>query len=502
MAINKVQYGSTTLIDLSTDTVASSADILLGKVGHLRDGTVVTGTASGGDQHGTIWQDGQGNVHLDDESGIALQSKTATPTESSQVIEADEGYYALDKVTVGAISSSYVGTGVTRRSSSDLTVSGATVTVPSGYYASQASKAVASGTAGTPTATKSAVSNHAVTVTPSVTNTTGYITGGTKSGTAVSVSASELVSGSLNITSNGTHNVTNYASAVVNVSGGTSTEFLVTFTKDQNDIWQPDCTFAEAASAVSDGKTIVATAGDYTAVDITWDDGEEIFIVMVDESFSDTPAYPAYNYGVIVNTYVWSADGYEVDAVDQYYDIQAANATPADVTNGKIFLNASGYQVGTNSGGGGGGTSLEYEEGVWIPSSDVARGEIAFSNTHTTAPSVVFISDDYSVNGSVDTGNSNLTFCFINYKKVLNYNGFPWYQSVATYKECEIFISYQSTVTSSSSIAGYGNILDQNGSTEQYSSYYVTNQAFYPYGRSNSRYWRSGRTYKWKAIWL
>lgn len=428
MAINKVQLGSTTLIDLSTDTVTSSDDIILGKVGHLRDGTVVTGTASGGDQHGTIWQDGQGNVHLDDESGIALQSKTATPTESSQVIEADEGYYALDKVTVGAISSSYVGTGVTRRSSSDLTVSGATVTAPSGYYASQASKTVP----------------------------------------------------------------------------GTSTEFLVTFTKDQNDIWQPDCTFAEAASAVSDGKTIVATAGDYIRVGITVieEDGETIFIVEVDETFEDTPAYPAYNYGMITNVYVWSADGYEVDAVDQYYDIQAANATPADVTNGKIFLNATGYQVGTNSGGGGGGTSLEYEEGVWIPSSDIARGEIAFSNTHTTAPSVVFISDDYSVNGSVDTGNSNLTFCFINYKKVLNYNGFPWYQSVATYKECEIFISYQSTVTSSSSIAGYGNILDQNGSTEQYSSYYVTNQAFYPYGRSSSRYWRSGRTYKWKAVWL
>lgn len=219
MAINKVVYGSQTLIDLTTDTVASADDILLGKVGHLRDGTVVTGTASGGDPHGTIWQDGQGNVHLDDESGIALQSKTATPSESQQVIEADEGYYALDKVTVGAISSSYVGSGVARRSSSDLTASGATVTVPAGYYASQASKAVASGTAGTPTATKGTVSNHAVTVTPSVTNTTGYITGETKTGTGVSVSASELVSGTYSVTSSGTKDVTDYAS--ISVPAGT-----------------------------------------------------------------------------------------------------------------------------------------------------------------------------------------------------------------------------------------------------------------------------------------
>ncbi|MCR5450702.1 MAG: hypothetical protein K6F23_15055 [Solobacterium sp.] len=215
MAVNKVVYGNQTLIDLSTDTVASSDDILLGKVGHLRDGSVVTGTASGGDQHGTIWQDGQGYVHLDDESGIALQSKTANPTESQQVIEADEGYYALDKVTVGAISSSYVGSGVSRRSSSDLTVSGATVTAPAGYYSAQASKSVATGTAGTPTATKGTVSNHAVTVTPSVTNTTGYISGGTKTGTGVSVSASELVSGTYSVTSSGTKDVTNYASASV-----------------------------------------------------------------------------------------------------------------------------------------------------------------------------------------------------------------------------------------------------------------------------------------------
>lgn len=103
----------------------------------------------------------------------------------------------------------------TRRSSTDLTASGATVTAPAGYYASSASKAVASGTAGTPTATKGTVSNHSVSVTPSVTNTTGYITGGTKSGTAVSVSASELVSGTLTVDSSGTKDVTNYASASI-----------------------------------------------------------------------------------------------------------------------------------------------------------------------------------------------------------------------------------------------------------------------------------------------
>ena len=106
---------------------------------------------------------------------------------------------AANKLLSGETAHKNDGTAVTgniaTKTSSNLTVSGATVTAPAGYYASAASKSVASGTAGTPTATKSAVSNHAVTVTPSVTNTTGYISGGTKSGTAVSVSALELVAG-------------------------------------------------------------------------------------------------------------------------------------------------------------------------------------------------------------------------------------------------------------------------------------------------------------------
>lgn len=81
--------------------------------------------------------------------------------------------------------------------------------------------AMPTGTAGTPTATKGTVSNHSVSVTPSVTNTSGYITGGTKTGTAVSVTASELVSGTYTVSASGTHDVTNYASA--SVASGTAT---------------------------------------------------------------------------------------------------------------------------------------------------------------------------------------------------------------------------------------------------------------------------------------
>lgn len=157
---------------------------------------------------------------------------TVSPTESEQ-IAVSQYRWTTGEIKVGAIPSDYVGSAIDQRDSSDLSASGDTVTCPAGYYAESASKAVSSGTEGTPTAEKS-VSGHTATVTPSVTNTAGYISGGTRTGTAVTVGASELVSDTLSVTGGGTYNVTNYASASVpsgsatasatkSVSGNTAT---------------------------------------------------------------------------------------------------------------------------------------------------------------------------------------------------------------------------------------------------------------------------------------
>lgn len=166
-------------------------------------------------------------VNVPTGSTINNQFKNATPIEDVQTITFDSGYTGLAAVNIDPIPSNYVGSGIANRTSNDLTVSGATISVPAGYYATSTSKSVTSGTAGTPTATKGMVSNYQVSITPTVTNTTGYITGGTKTGTTIVVKASDLVSGDLPITENGTQDVTNFKTVSVSVVSDAPTEMTL-----------------------------------------------------------------------------------------------------------------------------------------------------------------------------------------------------------------------------------------------------------------------------------
>ena len=87
MGINKVQYGNTTLIDLTSDTVQADK-LMQGYTAHDRTGALITGTATGGGSGGNVWQDENGYVHLDDEGGgspsvggLVYETGTWTPSE-------------------------------------------------------------------------------------------------------------------------------------------------------------------------------------------------------------------------------------------------------------------------------------------------------------------------------------------------------------------------------------------------------------------------------------
>lgn len=71
-------------------------------------------------------------------SGASLQSKTVSPSESAQTIKADNGYDGLSQVTVNAVSKTYVGSGVTKKSAATYMPGTSNQSIASGQYLSGA----------------------------------------------------------------------------------------------------------------------------------------------------------------------------------------------------------------------------------------------------------------------------------------------------------------------------------------------------------------------------
>lgn len=78
--------------------------------------------------------DMQGGFVTGGASGAVLQSKTVSPSESAQTIKADNGYDGLSQVTVNAVSRTYVGSGVTKKSAATYTPGTSDQNIASGQY--------------------------------------------------------------------------------------------------------------------------------------------------------------------------------------------------------------------------------------------------------------------------------------------------------------------------------------------------------------------------------
>ena len=85
---------------------------------------------------GSTQVDMQGGFVTGGASGTSLQSKTVSPSESAQTIKADYGYDGLSQVTVNAVSKTYVGSGVTKKSATTYTPGTSDQSIASGQYLS------------------------------------------------------------------------------------------------------------------------------------------------------------------------------------------------------------------------------------------------------------------------------------------------------------------------------------------------------------------------------
>ena len=164
MAINKVKYGNQTLIDL-TDTTATADKILTGFGAYGKDGVWMDGTASTGSGAvaDTITQLPNGGDHHN-VYGVDLTLDTVA---ANKMLSGTTAHDSAGNAITGNIAT---------KTSSDLTASGATVTVPAGYYASARSKSVS--TIGHPDPSVG-INTATGVVTASHTQTAGYVSAGT-----------------------------------------------------------------------------------------------------------------------------------------------------------------------------------------------------------------------------------------------------------------------------------------------------------------------------------
>lgn len=172
----------------------------------------------------------------------------------------DNGNKMLSGNTAYANGVKYTGS-IASKSASDLTASGDTVTVPAGYYASQATKAVASGSAKGPTSvsgTSASVSTgtntltltKSVSITPVV--TAGYVASGTAQSASVTLTASVTTKAAATITP---------GTSAQEIAAGTYLTGKQTISGDEN----------LTASNIKSGVSIFGVAGSLTSAVVSQD---------------------------------------------------------------------------------------------------------------------------------------------------------------------------------------------------------------------------------------
>lgn len=152
------------------------------------------------------------------------------------------------------------------------------------------------------------------------------------------------------------------------------------------------------------------------------------------------------------------------------------------------------------SGGGGGGGGLEYEEGTWSPSADIDRYRIPLKNEHTTPPAIYVIVDSTGTNAPA---NSCMHVCYTDD----TFFGGPMFSAPTGTGKIYGYAHYVNMGASSASANRKTlNAKATSGDPSDYSSTnarcWATESSIYAFCDSSSYFWRSGRTYKWFALWL
>lgn len=195
-------------------------------------------------------------------SGTKLILETGSGGIDTSDATLTSGAQMLSGVTAYSQGSKHTGTIVTR-TASDLTVSGGTVTVPAGHYASQATKAVASG---------SATINSTISVTPSISvSSSGLITASVNGSVGASPVVTEgyvsaATTGIINYNGSNTSQLTTQAAQTITPTTQDQTIASGRYLTGTQTIEGIVCTNLSAANIVSGVTVKIGTASDDDSV--------------------------------------------------------------------------------------------------------------------------------------------------------------------------------------------------------------------------------------------
>lgn len=201
-------------------------------------------------------------------------------------------------------------------------------------------------------------------------------------------------------------------------------------------------------------------------------------ITLLGATYSDVAGVTLPKSGGGTATFPW-VEGSETKTQNGTYD----------VTNlAQLIVNVSG----------GGGSGKTFETGTYTPTSNTARPSISFANTHTVPPAFIHLADASAASGI--TSNSTTSFTYVDTYRLFG-GSYPYSTSEVRYGLA--YWTYRSSSSSSSGNVQFQYNSDDTGSSgTSYARYWATPTEFHPYSNSNSRYFRSGRTYKWIAVWM
>lgn len=262
------------------------------------------------------------------------------------------------------------------------------------------------------------------------------------------------------IASNGTYRAVDdgangYSSVTVNVPTGSSSEFVVTMTLGQDDLYYPDCTYAEARQALSDNKTLVFFADSNVACSYDWDSSGITYFV-------DILGDAGYGDDVFRLEFRWTSSGVTFVGDEQFiipsgsqsittndtYDVTRLSSVTVSVPTG-----GSSAQTATGTFTGNGTrtidiSSVTFEPDIVYftsnPGTTASSGTVAAiivrdmmtatryrnnstTNSHYAIPDIADLNtsgSSYSWRATYDSTNSKLTlYCYSNNARALLTNG-------------------------------------------------------------------------------